>query len=300
VWGIFLAPVAALACYSAFGPALGWRVLFGIGGFPVLVAILAAFRLPESARWLASKARLSEADAIVVRMEEEARRLKRASHPAERVRVSVAPTRFGELFKGIYARRTFVVWSMWFCSYFVSQGFQSWAPMLYMKIGGLSAQYAIALQILTAATQLLSCYAVALSVDRYGRVPWFAGAFALSAVGAVVGVILTGPMGIRGWEPLLACGLVMGLGSAITGLGVYLYTPELYPTRMRAWATATGSSMNRLGAFLAPSLVGWIMAEYDAISLVFAMLAAVSAVGAVVLWVWGEETKRTTLETLSP
>ena len=300
VWGIFLAPVAGLACYAAFGPALGWRVLFGIGGIPIFVAIVAAFRLPESARWLASKARLGEADAIVSRMEDEARRLGRAFHPAQRVHVAAERTRFGELFRGIYARRTFVVWTMWFCSYFVSNGFQSWAPTLYMKIGGLPAQYAIALQIVTASTQLVMCYVVALSVDKHGRVPWFAGAFAVSALGAVLGAIVIGPLGMRGWQPLLACGLVMGLGSGVTGLGVYLYTPELYPTRMRAWATATGSSLNRLGSFIAPSVVGWLLAEYDALPLVFVMLAVVATFGAVVVWTLGEETKRTTLETLSP
>src|SRR5665213_2868946 len=72
-WGIFLGPVAALGCLTAFGPALGWRVLFAIGGIPAPVAIIAAFKLPESARWLASKDRLGEANAIVTRMEDEAR-----------------------------------------------------------------------------------------------------------------------------------------------------------------------------------------------------------------------------------
>jgi putative MFS transporter len=137
-------------------------------------------------------------------------------------------------------------------------------------------------------------------VDKHGRVPWFAGAFTVAALGAVAGAIVIGPMGMRGWQPLLACGLVMGLGSSVTGLGVYLYTPELYPTRMRAWATATGSSLNRLGSFIAPSVVGWMLAEYDALALVFAMLAVVASFGAVVVWTLGEETKRTTLETLSP
>ncbi len=300
VWGIFLAPVAGLACFTAFGPAIGWRVLFAIGGVPVIVAVIAAFKLPESPRWLASKGRLAEADAIVTRMEDEARRLNRPFHPSPAVRVAPESTSFSELFRGIYARRTFVVWTMWFCSYFVSNGFQSWAATLYMKIGGLSAQYAIALTILSGFIQLCTCYTAAVSVDKHGRVPWFAGAFAMAAFGALCGAIVTGPLGMRGWQPLLVCGVIMGLGTGVNGLGVYLYTPELYPTRMRAWATATGSSLNRLGSFIAPSIVGWLLAEYGNIAIVFAMFAVVASFGAVVLWTLGEETKRRTLEELSP
>ncbi|HXP76035.1 MAG TPA: MFS transporter [Stellaceae bacterium] len=300
VWGLFLAPVAALACLTAFGPALGWRALFAIGGLPIIVAVIAAFVLPESARWLASKGRLSEADATVRRMEEQARRLRKAFLPSKPLTVAGGRTRFSELFRGIYAKRTFVVWSLWFCSYFVSQGFQSWAPTLYMKIGGLPASSAIMLQILTSGIMLGAVYAVAGTIDRVGRVPWFAIGFGLAALGALLGVIVTGPMGMRTWPALLACGIVMGLGSSITGLAVYLYTPELYPTRMRAWATATGSSLNRVGAFTAPLIVGWLLAEYDAIALVFALLMAVALFAMIVILTVGEETKRRALEDLAP
>src|ERR1700722_2584744 len=74
IYGLVLAPLAGLLLYNSLGPELGWRVLFGIGGIPALIAIVAIFALPESPRWLASKGRLAEAGAIVTSMEEEARR----------------------------------------------------------------------------------------------------------------------------------------------------------------------------------------------------------------------------------
>jgi len=298
-WGIFLAPVAGLACYTAFGPELGWRVLFGIGGIPLIFAVIAIFKLPESARWLASRDRLAEADAIVREMEEQARAKGRPLLPARHVTVSRGSTSLTELFKGIYARRTFVVWTHWFCSYFVSNGFQSWAATLYMKIGGLPVQYALMLTIITSALQLCGSYTLAFTVDRLGRVPWFAGSFLVVCSGAVLGALLTGPLGVRGWQPLLLCGIIMTVGN-INGLGVYVYTPELYPTRMRAWATAMGSSFNRLASFIAPSIVGFLLAQYGSIALVFAMFAVVALFGAVVMATLGEETKRRTLEELSP
>ncbi len=300
VWGIFLAPVIALGCYALFGPALGWRVLFAIGGLPLIVAAIAAFKLPESPRWLASKGRLDEAQIVVETMEQEALRLGKPLLAGPRIKIAPQSTRFSELFRGIYGKRTFVVWTMWFSSYFISNGFQSWAPTLYMKIGGLPASDALLLAIVGGAVQLVTCYIVAVSVDKHGRRPWFAGGFALAASAAILGAILTGPLGLRGWQPLLACGILMTVGTGANSLGVYLYTPELYPTRMRAWATATGSSMNRLGSFIAPSIVGWILAQYGNIALAFTFFAVVATFASAVVWFMGEETKRRTLEELSP
>ncbi len=300
VLGLFLAPVAALGCYSFFGPALGWRVLFAIGGVPLIAAAIAAAKLPESPRWLASKGRVAEAQAVVEEMEAEAKRLGRKLLPAARVTVSLHTTKFSELFRGIYAKRTFVVWTMWFSSYFMSNGFSSWAPTLYMKIGGLPASDAIMLAILTGAVQLTTCYVFAIAVDKHGRLPLFAGGFALAAAAAIAGAILTGPLGMRGWQPLLICGIVMIIGTGTNTLGVYLYTPELYPTRMRAWATATGSSTNRLGSFTAPWVIGWILGEYNSIALGFALFAVVGIMAASVVWFFGEETKQRVLEELSP
>ena len=56
-WGLAITPLVGILLFGAFGQALGWRVLFGIGGIPLLVAIYASFKLPESARWLADKGR---------------------------------------------------------------------------------------------------------------------------------------------------------------------------------------------------------------------------------------------------
>jgi putative MFS transporter len=92
----------------------------------------------------------------------------------------------------------------------------------------------------------------------------------------------------------------MIVGTGTNTLGVYLYTPELYPTRMRAWATATGSSSNRLGSFAAPWVIGWILESYGSIALVFTVFAAIGIVASAIVWSMGEETKGRVLEELSP
>lgn len=165
IYGLVLAPIAGLVIYQAVGPALGWRCLFAVGGLPILIALIAAFTLPESPRWLASKDRVQEAAAIVGAMEEEARRAKKPLPPAvPSTAIARERTNFAELFRGIYAKRTFVVWTQWFCSYFCNNGFQIWQPTLFVKFGGLPTRDALALSIGLSIAQVAMAYVTSTSI----------------------------------------------------------------------------------------------------------------------------------------
>ena len=150
-----------------------------------------------------------------------------------------------------------------------------------MKIGGLPVRYALLLTIVNSAVQLTTAYWVAATIDRVGRIRWFGGAFAVAAIAAFAGAFVTGVLHVHGWVPLLIFGVFMTTGTSVNSIGVYLYTPELYPTRMRALGTATASSLNRIAS-------------------VFAMFGCVLIVAYVVITRWGTETSRQTLEEVSP
>lgn len=301
VWGLVIAPIVALACLTAFGPATGWRVLFAIGGLPIIGAVIAAFKMPESPRWLAANGRIAEAEATVAAMEDEARRLGRPSFPATRpTHVESERTHYSEIFRGIYAKRTFVVWSMEFGAYFIANGILAWSPTLYMKLGGLPANRAIMLQIFTTLFALIVCYLIAFTIDNIGRIRWFTIGFGISALGAALGVIITGPLHMHTWPTLLLCGVIVQIGAATSADVIGLYLTEMYPTRMRAWGTSAGQGFNRIGGFVGPILLGWIMAETGTISLFFASLLVVAIYSAIVILSLGEETTRRTLEELSP
>jgi MFS transporter, putative metabolite:H+ symporter len=68
------------------------------------------------------------------------------------------------------------------------------------------------------------------------------------------------------------------IGTSYVGQ-LYLYTPEIYPTRMRAIGTGLATSWLRLASAVGPALVG-IMVGATGIGSVFLMFAAVSVVGA--------------------
>ncbi|OSC72953.1 MFS transporter, partial [Streptomyces sp. 4F] len=99
--------------------------------------------------------------------------------------------------------------------------------------------------------------------------------------------------GVLAWTSLAS---VFLFGSNIC---LYLYTPELFPTRIRALGSSVGGAMNRLGVILGPIVVGAIYAG-GAIGTVFVTLAAVALVGSLSAAVGAEETSGRTLEDVAP
>ncbi|MGR5437911.1 hypothetical protein ACPV5C_28305, partial [Vibrio owensii] len=59
---------------------------------------------------------------------------------------------------------------------------------------------------------------------------------------------------------------------------LYLYTPEIYPTRMRAIGTGLATSWLRAASAAAPAIVGVVLAGYG-IASVFVMFALVNVIG---------------------
>ena len=79
-------------------------------------------------------------------------------------------------------------------------------------------------------------------------------------------------------------------------IGVYLYTPELYPTRALGVGTAT--AWLRLASIIGPIAVGSMIA--GGISSVFLLFSVVAAIAAVITAAFAIETKGRVLEEVSP
>jgi putative MFS transporter len=298
-WGAMLTPVIGLIFFNLFGQALGWRLMFAFGGIPALVAIYAWFKLPESPRWLADRGHYDEADKVVRQMENQ--EWPNALETPERTAPPpLEHLRFGELFGGIYLRRTVGVWIAWLCAYFVAYGFSLWLPTLYVKVGGLPVNDALALSIVPWIVQMSLMYLSALLIDRIGRKPIFVFGFVAIALAGFGGAFVVHHWHTTGWQVLFSIGLMLGIGTSLSTTMLFTYTAELYPTRMRGLGVAAGSSMLRLSAVIAPSAVGAMLAAGLGIESVFAMFGIAGLIGAVDLWAIGIETKQQRLESLSP
>jgi putative MFS transporter len=86
---------------------------------------------------------------------------------------------------------------------------------------------------------------------------------------------------------------------ATMSLAVYLYTPELYPTRSRALAVGTATAWLRLASIIGPNIVA-MMVVRDGLPAVFLGFGLVALSAAVIVGLFAVETKARVLEEISP
>ncbi|WP_406065305.1 MFS transporter [Streptomyces sp. NBC_01077] len=294
---IFPAGLAAATLVAVWVvPHFGWRAMFVLGTVPVLLAAALPRQVAESPRWLLSRGRVREAEEVIARIEAEVARSTSEALPAPAADLADEPPggRLSDLFRGRYLRRTVVVSGLWFVAYYVNHGISTWLPSLYTKTFGLDLTTALVYSLLSNVTGLLGTFVVALLIDRIGRRP--------ALVGALVGTVLS--LGVLALAGATSGGQVAVFASCTTfflyaiNAGLYLYSPELYPTSNRARGAAFGGVWNRLGVILGPVTVGAIIGAGGSLALVFAQLAVVAAVGAAIAC-FAVETKGRTLEELN-
>src|SRR5581483_9708009 len=76
----------------------------------------------------------------------------------------------------------------------------------------------------------------------------------------------------------------------------YTYTPEQYPTAVRASGAGFAAGAGRLIGAFAPTLVGAMLVRFGSPYAAFVVFAAVVLAGALVVLLLGEETRGKSLE----
>ena len=112
-------------------PIYGWQAMFVVGLVPSILTIPLRWFMPESPRWLASKGRVAEADAVVKLLEGDAtRRGLILRDPVVNPPNAKAADRsdWRELFRGIYLKRTLMIWGLWVCAYLINNGLVTGCP----------------------------------------------------------------------------------------------------------------------------------------------------------------------------
>lgn len=272
-------------------PSFGWKWMFLIGGIGGLIVFVFFFMLRESPRWLISKGRLDEAERIIEEIEAST---DKRMPVANQVSSSTEKGDWKELFSTFYRKRTLVVWGLWFSAYFVSNGLNNWLPSLYNTVYHLPVGDSLRAASLTNILQTIGVFACAFLIDKVGRKRWATIAFVLT------GVLLTALWisGASSPESVIYLGsAAYGMMGTITVL-LYLYTPEIYPTRMRVIGTAFATAWLRLASAIAPIMIGFIL-EVSGVSTIFILFASVTVVGAILAFKM-IETREKVLEDIAP
>ncbi len=288
--------VAAGLLGSWVVPHLGWHYMFLIGAFPAVLVLFMQRLLPESPRWLAVRGRDVDAEAALTYIEHETERATGTPLPPVQPIVATheKTASWSDLFGPQYLRRTLVVWMIWFAAYLITYGLTVWLPTIYRTVFKLPLEQALQYGLITQVVGLLGTLTCALTIDYLGRRPWFALAFAGAA--AALGALWF--LGASSPERVLVFVGAAFFCSSVLSIGVYLYTPELYPTRARAIGVGTATAWLRLASMIGPTVVGMMVG--GGLEKVFLAFGAVAALAAVITAIFAVETKGRVLEEVSP
>jgi putative MFS transporter len=275
----------------------GWRIVIFITASPIVMLLWWRRRLPESPRWLASRGRLAEADATMTQMEREIERNTRAPLPAP-VSTPAIPSVAGTfganvaaLWSPPLARITLMAWILWASITFSYYSFFTWIPTLLVK-GGLTVTKSFAYSIAIYVAQIPGYYSAAWCNERIGR----RGTIVLYLILGVVAALFLAAA--RSDMQIIISGICLSFFMNGTYAGVYAYTPEVYPTEVRATGCGIASSVGRIGAIAAPLLVGYLYPRAGFAG-VFGTTTAVLLVGAIAVLVLGVPTRGRSLEAIT-
>ena len=271
-------------------PSYGWRGAFLVAAVPALYAAYLRRALPESPRFLAERGRAAEADAVV-------RRVERASGGAMlTLAKAVAPprtgrTRIADLFAPRYLRRTVMLWILWFGITLTYYGIFLYVPSLLAE-RGLSEVRSNEFFFLSSLAQVPGYFSAAWLVERWGRKPTLVAYL----LGSAVAALLFGNSG-TGTDAFIYAALLSFFNLGAWG-AVYAYSPELYPTAIRATGAGTAAAVGRIGGIIGPFLTPVLVPVIGQTG-VFAMFMALLLVTAANVFALAEETRGRSLEEIA-
>jgi len=282
---------------SNFPPETAWRVLFVIGGIPILYVFVLGKWLPESPRWLLQHGRVREVVALVERFENEARL---PSHDTSVTNPEALRNLFDQeeqrtrmswvsVFRTPYLSRSLISWGIYTGALLYFYVPLVYGPTMFAQSGftfGSAAFFTGAMMLIAGFGGLLQGYLA----DRFGRKPIV---FVYSLLAASGFALLGSITQING---MVAAGFL----AAFFGIGIFpilkLYIAEQYPTHLRRAGTGIGEGISRFfGGVLATYYCSFILSNLG-VSALFWFVAGVGMIFVIPLIKWGRETAGLSVE----
>lgn len=276
----------------------GWRITLVLLALPVFILLWWRRALMESPRWLESRGRVAEADAIVTRIEASVVSYGHVLPPVVEERHRAVAENKNSFLGSLAAlwtprlrRITLMSWLLWLSVTFCSYAFFTWIPGLLVQ-RGMTITQSFSYSIFIYLAQIPGYFSSAYCCERFGRrstIVTYMVFAALSAIGLAFSTTNT---------QMLVGSICLSFFMNGVNAGEYAYTPEVFPTNVRATGMGTASAIGRIGAISSPVLVGYIF-PIGGFAGVFGMTTAVLAIGALSVLFLGVPTKGLSLETIA-
>jgi putative MFS transporter len=275
----------------------GWRIVLVITAVPVVMLLWWRRSLPESPRWLESRGRANEAEAVLDRIEAVVAREGRVlpapvPEPAlPAVSSGTLLSNFAALLAGRQARITTMTWIMWLSITFSYYSFFVWIPGLLVQ-NGMSITKSFGYSLAMYCAQVPGYFTAAFFNERIGRQATIATYMLLGGVAAL------GLAFAKSDAEIMTAGLLLSFFMNGTYAGVYAYTAEVFPTSIRTTGAGLASAIGRIGAIAAPILVGYLYPNFGFAG-VFGVTTSVLLIGALTVVLMGVPTRGRSLEEIA-
>ena len=283
-WAVGTVLLAVLALLALRWGDDAWRVIFLVTGLPALVGIVLRLSVPESPMYLNRSGASEQARAVLERIARVNGRT--APIPPLAPEIAVKQSLFA-LFSGKLRQRSLALFAAWALISIAYYGVFVYLPV---KLGaaGFGFMRGQEFLILLAAVQLPGFALAAYGVERWGRKPTLVGFLLLSAAGCMLYSLGSTTAVVVGSTLLMSFALLGTWGA------LYAFTPEVYPTDLRASGMGMAGAVARFGGLFAPAVVAPVMATHFTLAL--GMLAAFLLVGAVAILCVDVESRQRALE----
>ena len=277
----------------------GWRWAQVITFIPIVMVLWWRRSLPESPRFLVTQGKHDEAETVVADFEQRVRNaIGGELPPVDPDAPEEEPPKkfkFGKAIAFLWSpqmwRITSTTWLIWFVITFSYYGFFTWIPTLLVQRG---------IDVTTSFTYSLFIYLA--QIPGYFSAAWLNEKLDRKYT---IAMYLTGAAGAAYWlsqanDPVMITWAGVALSFFLNGTyaGVYAYTPEVFPTWLRATGVGMSSSFGRVGSITAPIIIGAFAAQWGFVG-VFGMTTTVLAIGVICTLLFAVRTAGRSLEEIT-
>ncbi len=263
----------------------GWRAVFVWGSLGLLFPLF-AHRLEESPRWYENHGRVSDAEAVLARIERQVEQETGRMLPVADVTFAAPAIQrggFGALAASGSLKRLALLVSIWVCQTLAFYGFNSWVPTLLTE-HGFSIVRSLEQSSVMQIGAVPGAWIAASISDRWERKSLIAiVAVAVASCGMIYGLSFR-------TSTIVIFGFLVAMGQQVFAPLLYAYTPECFPTEARNTGAGVAYGIGRLGNAAGPLLVAYLFGRYGYTS-VFVYIAVCWALVAVLITAFGPRTK---------